>query len=81
LCDFHREQAWERWVDLADNGVRNHREEILRIFKKIARSTSKNTYDEEVAGLKACDVWKQNETLRVWFENTWLKDKQVKSQV
>ena len=30
LCDFHREQAWNRWVSKADNGVTNIADTIHR---------------------------------------------------
>ena len=29
LCDFHREQAWERWASQTANGVVAYKEEIL----------------------------------------------------
>eukprot|EP00794_Sanderia_malayensis_P001794 gene1794-1999_t len=35
LCDFHREQAWTRWVSKADNGVTNVKEEVLLEFSEL----------------------------------------------
>lgn len=29
LCDFHRKQAWNRWVSALKNGVVQHKEDIL----------------------------------------------------
>ena len=29
LCDFHRSQAWERWVNKNSNGVSPHDREIF----------------------------------------------------
>ena len=77
ICDFHREQAWERWVSLTDHGVRNYRTEILARTRRIARCTSKDGYQIAVKDLKDSNVWKQHPKLQQWFEKTWLKDSQV----
>ncbi len=46
LCDFHRAQAWERWVSKGTNDVLpQDRSAILEILKKLAYvSCSKSTY-------------------------------------
>ena len=38
ICDFHREQAWERWLNAIRNGVRMIKIEMLSKFRRISRS-------------------------------------------
>ena len=37
ICDFHREQAWERWLNAIKNGARMIKSEMLCKFRRIAR--------------------------------------------
>ena len=36
ICDFHREHAWERWLNAMKNGARMIKEVVLRKFRHIA---------------------------------------------
>ena len=38
ICDFHREQAWERWLNAIRSGVRMIKIEMLSKFRRISRS-------------------------------------------
>ncbi len=41
LCDFHRAQAWERWVNKSSNGVLPHdRDSVLAHLKTLAYAVS-----------------------------------------
>lgn len=41
ICDFHRAQAWERWVNKSSNGVSSQEKEIvLSYLKDLAYATS-----------------------------------------
>jgi len=41
LCDFHRAQAWERWVNKSANGVSpTHRDVVLSHLKDLAYATT-----------------------------------------
>jgi len=42
LCDFHREQSWERWLGTAHNGQLQQKENALALFRAIARSSSED---------------------------------------
>ena len=33
LCDFHREQAWNRWVNKAENGVANIADQV-KVYRR-----------------------------------------------
>ena len=70
LCDFHREQAWERWVSKADNEVAHCREELLSKLRNIAQAETEDEYQERVNVLKKSAVWKENKKLQKWFDNS-----------
>nr|XP_018672055.1 uncharacterized protein LOC108950555 isoform X1 [Ciona intestinalis] len=38
LCDFHREQAWERWVKKSDNGVGDRKKAVLSGLRAVAKA-------------------------------------------
>ena len=50
ICDFHREQAWERWLNAIKNGACMIKNEMLCKFRRIARSRTekelKNAIDD-----------------------------------
>lgn len=79
LCDFHREQAWERWLVKASNGMAPLKEEALMMMRQIAQSPTEAVYDSRVKVLKTSEVWNRQESgkFKDWFENTWLSEKKV----
>ena len=83
MCDFHREQAWDRWLSKGTNNVRPHKEAILAHLRKVAKAESIEEFEMAEENLKASDFWNANygSKLREWFENTWLEEKEVSSFV
>ena len=77
LCDFHREQAWEHWTSEKDNGVSHNKEMLLRLMRRIARSRTEECFGSSLQMLRETPDCKANTNLRRWFENMWLKHKQV----
>lgn len=80
LCDFHREQAWERWTAKSANGVSAIKEQVLAQLRLIANSETEEIYQERVHALRESDIWKENPRLCEWFENHWLKDHKVSAR-
>ena len=52
LCDFHREQAWERWTSKKDNGASDTREDLLAKLRQIAKATTQHKYNKALDMLK-----------------------------
>lgn len=84
LCDFHREQACERWVKNHKHGLTaNEAEILLDHLRAIAWAPSVQP-DEDgalpryhhfhaaVKVLKDTAIWKKNSNVREWLNNTWL---------
>jgi len=40
VCDFHREQAWERWVKKTENKVGEDRAVVLALLRAVAKAES-----------------------------------------
>ena len=60
LCDFHREQALERWTAKKDNGVSHSRETLLTLMRQIARQRQRKA----LKILYEITDWKGNQKLR-----------------
>ena len=70
LCDFHREQAWNRWVNKADNGVANVADQIKVYLRSIAHSTTHDDAQLTVRNLMNIDFF--NGKVKNRFTKTWL---------
>ena len=57
LCDFHREQAWLRWLSSSNNNMRENKEECLYCLRKIAFSETVEECCVSVSSLKGSDIW------------------------
>ena len=77
ICEFHREQCWERWLRKADNGLNHQRDEVLSLLRNVARSPTEDIYHRNLNSLKASELWMSNPQLRNWFEKTWLPEAKV----
>ena len=72
LCDFHREQAWDRRLSAHANGVRQYKEVILARLWYIASRESPEEFTKKLKALKESDVWKSKQSIkfRGWMEKT-----------
>lgn len=79
ICDFHREQSWERWLSKGANGASAFKSDLLCKFRRIAHALSERCYKDALAHLEQWEVWNRPElkATRQWFENTWLKEHKV----
>ena len=41
LCDFHREQAWRRWISKIENGFSHISDQVKTPLRRIAHSTTR----------------------------------------
>ena len=83
LCNFHREQSWERWTN--KHKVKESKECLLSLLRICANAppSSDSTlpkdsnYQQALNDLKASDVWKSNSDVRDWLRKKWLPIAQV----
>ncbi|KAL5010467.1 hypothetical protein ScPMuIL_012772 [Solemya velum] len=71
LCDFHKEQAWQRWLSAKKNNMSGMKEETLQILRQISRSDSKEEYEHGVRVLRDSNAY-QIRSFRNWMEKRWL---------
>jgi hypothetical protein len=77
ICDFHREQCWERWVSMTKHGVTSVKDQVLAYLRQIASATTVQEYYDAVKRLTDSSIWKQHASLQQWFEKTWLPEHKV----
>ena len=87
LCDFHREQVWERWIRDKNHGLSASDAEWLLSQLRACAWAPSCTPDEQVpvdhhfqqavAVMQQSNLWKTNESVRQWVTNTWLKVSKV----
>ena len=77
ICDFHREQAWERWIRKLDNDVGDERSKALTLMRAVARADDERTYKMALQNLKSSNIWQKNLKLQRYFTNVWLTEKEV----
>ena len=89
VCDFHREQAWERWVKDKKHGLSNVQGSVLLELLRDCASAPPNRdicneagdyyYKQAEKLLQDSDVWKGNEQVKQWLSTTWLSCPKVRS--
>ncbi|KAL3204122.1 hypothetical protein MRX96_001103 [Rhipicephalus microplus] len=75
ICDFHRLQAWQRWLRRKENNISNP-DEALRLMKHVASASNQHDFDKVVEVLVDSEYWK-NERFRSYFEEVWLSVKEL----
>lgn len=88
LCDFHREQAWERWVKNHNHGLnKDEAETLLHLLRDCAHAPSPKQqeslpvdhyYQIAVKKLKESPVWINNAPVSQWLTSKWLNIPQVR---
>ena len=78
LCDFHREQCWERWVKNRKHGLSESNADLLLSYlRKCANAPPceslvvDSNYKQEVDKLKQSPIWTSNKQVREWLETKW----------
>ena len=82
LCEFHREQAWERWVKERKHGLSDiQAATLLDLLRDCANAPPNHNcpdkpydqhYQHAVGQRKAADVWVGNLNVQQWLQNKWL---------
>lgn len=78
LCDFHREQAWVRWVNKGKNGVtKEQKDKLLTRLRALAKAPNEEEFQTILTNLESDELWKTNKLLQDWMNKTWLPEKKV----
>lgn len=75
VCDFHRLQAWNRWLVKLTNGVsKSDAEELQKLLKKVAQSNTEEVYNITKKALEDSVEWKKYDNFVRYMEQTWFVD-------
>ena len=87
LCDFHREQAWERWIKDHKHGVSTEEaDKLLEVLRACAwappaeedeKLPFDHHYKTAVSKLKESDAWIDNPQVKAWLLSKWLSNPKV----
>ena len=77
ICDFHREQVWDRFLKQVANGCVENRLTMLGLLRSVARTHTVNYYEKAIATLQISSYWLENSNLRDYFSRYWLNIKEV----
>ena len=86
LCDFHREQSWERWTKDRKHGLSSDDAEVLlSLLRDCAHAPSPTAldlpvdhhYQQHVDNLKKSRIWQHNQQVQEWLETKWLSSPKV----
>ena len=81
ICDFHRIQAWQRWVRSTKNGLTPKEQQVfLSRFQHVARATDAKQYENAVQQLRSSPVYHKS-NVQSYVENTWMTCEQRWAQV
>nr|XP_047145432.1 uncharacterized protein LOC124818498 [Hydra vulgaris] len=72
ICDFHREQAWERWLSKSSNGCLIVKEDVKVMLRRIAHSKTIEICKEAEKALKDSSEYNNHPKLKEYLKNTWL---------
>lgn len=73
ICDFHRVQAWQRWVKAGKNGLTSGEQAMfLEYMQHIARARSEESYHKAVESLRKSKLYVENSKVEKYCEKVWL---------
>lgn len=91
LCDFHREQSWERWMKDRKHGLTTEEgEHLLQLLRDCAHASLPKPAEKQpddyyfqkaLTRLKESDVWTSHSSVRNWLDTYWFGISQVYSLI
>ena len=74
LCDFHREQSWNRWVNKKENGVFMIADDVKCRLRRIAKASNEEMCKKAMADFRSWEHYGMGK-LSAYFENTWYPER------
>lgn len=80
ICDFHREQAWERWLAKKGNGCSDIKQEALAKLQRMARASTDAECKAAEEGLRNWKIWNDPAKSKLvdYIQRYWLSIKKVR---
>lgn len=77
LCDFHREQAWGRWLRTSNHGCTSVINDVQDDLRDVANAKTEEAYQEALEELQNSEHWKEKPLLSKYITDHYLSIKQV----
>ena len=72
ICDFHRKQAWNRWVRSSKNNLNSKEQQVLTdLLQRVAYSRTASSYNTALENLRKSSVYKSKKNVQDYVENIW----------
>ena len=78
LCDFHRGQAWSRWLRTKKHGCSSDYNEIMSYLKRMASATTLTEYNQIFDEFTESEPYQDRDMLRSYFSR-WDKMREVRN--
>ena len=73
ICDFHRKQAWNRWVRSSKNNLNSKEQQVLTdLLQRVPYSCTISSYNTALAELRKSYVYKTKKNVKDYVENIWV---------
>ena len=73
ICDFHRKQAWNRWVRSSKNNLNTKEQQVLTdLLQRVAYSRTTSSYNTALENLRKSSVYKSKKNVQDFVENIWV---------
>ena len=73
ICDFHRIQAWNRWVRSGKSELDSQQQEILiTLLQRVATACEVTAHKTAIAKLRNTALYKTNKHVQEYLENVWM---------
>ncbi|XP_069108844.1 uncharacterized protein [Argopecten irradians] len=80
ICDFHRKQAWHRWLIASKHGVTSQ-EQTSNLLNAVAESFTEDEFQQNLTRLHESQVWKTQPKLQNYINGQWLANDKHKMWV
>ena len=81
ICDFHREQVFERWFNKKANGHSEDKSKIVPLLRGIAHLETIEKSEEAIELLETSEYWTNGENVRDYISKYWLKVKEASKDI
>ena len=72
ICDFHRKQAWNRWVRSSKNNLNYKEQQVLTdLLQRVAYARTMSSYNAALVKLRKSSVYK-TKNVQDYVENIWV---------
>ena len=72
LCEFHRKQAWKRWLRKKEHGIyKSDQEELYDMLEQLALCETEEEYNKALDAMFDSDLWQRYPNVQEYFNIHW----------